>query len=192
MQAAASPWTSLEIVKLAISTLTPVLVVVIGFLISRRQKLLDSLQWKNQKLTEKRIEVFERLAPLLNDVFCYFTRVGSWKEMEPPEIVGKKREMDRIVHVNKPLFSPAFFVRYESFIDTCYSMYTGRGRNAELRTSYIEHERSFGGPWQLEWYDCFAQDDLSDPTEVQSQYELLMSAFSVELGIQSADGQPAS
>jgi hypothetical protein len=187
MQAATSHWNSLEVVKLFISTLTPLLVVIIGFLISRRLKRLDSLQWKNQKVTEKRIAVFEQLAPLLNDVFCYFMRVGGWKEMEPPGVVSKKRAMDRIVHVNRPLFSPAFFVSYQSFIDTCYSVYTGPGRDAELRTSYVEHEQRFGDSWKLEWNNCFAQRDLSDPNQVESQYQLLMSSFSAEIGIGAGD-----
>src|SRR5438552_4634826 len=101
-------WNSLEIVKLLVSGLTPIVVLIIGIWISRSLKRLEFLQWTNQKITEKRIAVFEELAPLLNDLLCYFTFVGCWKDLSPPELVKRKRLMDRIVNVNAPLFSKEF------------------------------------------------------------------------------------
>ncbi|HEY0348815.1 MAG TPA: hypothetical protein VGC60_11755 [Pyrinomonadaceae bacterium] len=70
-------WNSLEIVKLLVSGLTPIVVLIIGIWISRSLKRLEFLQWTNQKITEKRIAVFEELAPLLNDLLCYFTVLMS-------------------------------------------------------------------------------------------------------------------
>src|SRR6266851_310090 len=101
-------WNSLEVAKLGVSTLTSVVVVLIGLVISRRLKRLEYLQWTNQKVTEKRIAVFDELAPQLNDLYCYFTFLGGWKDLTPVEVVGRKRKMDRMVYVNAPLFSKEF------------------------------------------------------------------------------------
>ena len=179
-----SLWNSLEIAKLIISALTPVMVVLIGLWISRSLKRLEYLQWTNQKITEKRIAVFEELAPLLNDLLCYFTFVGCWKELSPPEVVERKRKMDRIVHVNAPLFSEEFVTRYNDFINDCYRTYSGWGRDAQLRTLSDRRRKAAGDSWNTQW-DVYFTDkhSCSSPQEVKSQYQLLMSCFSKELGV---------
>lgn len=214
MQIPTSPWNSLEIVKVAVSTLTPLAVLIIGVWITRRQKQLDALrekqhllqqrqldflQWTNQKVIEKRIAVFGELAPLLNDVYCFFMFVGGWKALKPPDVVAKKRQMDRIVHVNRPLFSNTFFDTYQAFIDACYLPYIAFGQDAQLRTSVVKHQEPYGDSWQIEWNDCFVceskpawhifagESDVTDQVEVESAYQSLMSTFSVELGISSVE-----
>src|SRR5258708_428295 len=133
MNSPPSVWTSLEVAKLIVSALTPFLLIIIGLWINRHLKSLDYLQWTNQKVTEKRIAVFEELAPKLNDLLCYFTFIGCWKELNPPDVIGRKRDMDRIVHVNAPLFSREFVKNYDAFISSCYKTYTGWGRDAKLK-----------------------------------------------------------
>lgn len=128
MNQSASLWNSLEIAKLIVSTLTPLIVLLFGLWISRSLKRLEHLQWTNQKITEKRIAVFEELAPLLNDLLCYFTFVGCWKDLTPIEAVKLKRKLDRIVHVHAPLFSKEFLNKYNDFINACYGTYSGWGK----------------------------------------------------------------
>jgi hypothetical protein len=177
-------WNSLEVAKLLVSALTPLLLIIIGLWINRSLKRLDYLQWTNQKVTEKRIEVFEQLAPLLNDLLCYFTFVGCWKDLNAREVVERKREMDRIVHINAPLFSKEFGQRYHDFIEACYSTYMGWGKDAQLRTLSERRKEAAGTGWKSEWDDCFAdEEDCSDPDVVRSKYMLLMSCFSEELGV---------
>ena len=177
-------WNTLEVAKLIVSALTPLLVVVIGLWIHRSLKRLEYLQWTNQKVTEKRITVFEELAPLLNDILCYFTFVGCWKDLSAPEVVERKRRMDRIVHVNAPLFSREFGHRYHNFIEACYSTYEGWGKDAKLRTLSERRRAAAGSAWKAEWDSCFAdKNNCSDPKIVRSKYESLMSCFSDELGV---------
>jgi hypothetical protein len=186
-------WNSLEIVKLLVSGLTPIVVLIIGIWISRSLKRLEFLQWTNQKITEKRIAVFEELAPLLNDLLCYFTFVGCWKDLSPPEVVKRKRLMDRIVNVNAPLFSKEFINAYNDFINLCYATYSGWGKDAKLRTAWQRRKEAAGGSWETTWSDCFAnQPDCSDPKAVRSSYATLMSCFSRELGVGlMADHEPS-
>lgn len=141
MNQSAPLWNSLEIAKLIISTLTPIIVLVLGLWISRSLKRLENLQWTNQKITEKRITAFEELVPLLNDLLCYFTFVGCWKDLTPPEVVKLKRRMDRIVHVNALLFSKEFLSKYNDFINAGYGTYSGWGQDARLRTFWARRKR---------------------------------------------------
>ncbi len=177
-------WNTLEIAKLTVSALTPLLVVAIGLWIGRRLKGLEYLQWTNQKVTEKRIAVFDELAPLLNDLYCYFTFLGCWKDLNPVEVVGRKRKMDRIVHVNAPLFSKEFVDRYNEFIGTCYETYTGWGQDAKLRTRWERRKESTGDSWKKDWEGYFSDlNNRSDPKFVKDKYASLMSCFSTELGV---------
>jgi hypothetical protein len=177
-------WNTLEIAKLLVSALTPVLVIAIGLLLNRSLKRLEYLQWTNQKVTERRMAVFDQLAPLLNDLLCYFTFVGCWKDLTAPDVIERKRRMDRIVHVNAPLFSKEFSNRYLDFIGECYGTYSGWGKDAKLRTLTKRRREAFGSTWKVEWDECFAnENNCSDPKMVRSKYESLMSCFALELGV---------
>ncbi len=177
-------WNGLEIAKLVVAAIPPVIVLIIGIWISRSLKRLEHLQWTNQKITEKRIAIFEELAPLLNDLLCYFTFVGCWKDLTPPVVVQRKRLMDRIVHVNAPLFSKEFVQIYNDFINACYGTYSGWGQDAKLRTLSERRKAASGESWDSGWDACFAEKhNCADPKVVKSAYVLLMSRFSEELGV---------
>jgi hypothetical protein len=179
----ASDWNSLEIVKLVVSILTPVLVLAIGLGINRSLKRLEHRQWTSHKVIEKRLSIFDELAPSLNDLLCYFTFVGRWKDLTPVEVIKIKRRIDRIVHVNAWLFSSDFKNKYDIFIGYCYETYTGWGQDARLRTTSSRHRLSVGEGWDPKWDDCFSKDVEADPETVRSAYRALMTQFSLELGI---------
>jgi hypothetical protein len=88
-----NPWTSLEVVKIISSSLTPLVVAGVGIYIYRLSKRFEHLQWRNQKLVEKRLSIYDDIAPLLNDNLCYFTYVGTWKTKTPPEVIASKRKL---------------------------------------------------------------------------------------------------
>src|SRR4051812_5961528 len=102
-------WNSLEIAKLIVAAITPIALACIGVYIHRLTKRFEHAQWRNQKLIEKRLAIYDDLAPLLNDNFCYFTYVGNWKERKPVEIIASKRNIDKKIHLAAPLFSAGFF-----------------------------------------------------------------------------------
>jgi hypothetical protein len=81
--------------KLFVSLLTPIAVVAIGYFLNARLRSIEERRWLNQKVIEKRLALFESMAPKLNDLLCYFTYVGHWKELQPPRIIGLKREPDK-------------------------------------------------------------------------------------------------
>lgn len=75
----------LEIVKVGISAITPILVAGIGWLLAGRLKNIEQLQWGNRKLTEKRIQIYEKVSPLLNRLYCYFIYIGDWQAHSPKD-----------------------------------------------------------------------------------------------------------
>ena len=74
----ASVWNSLECVKLAVSVLTPVMVLIVGLWVKGLAQKLEDMQWANRTLVEWRIKVYDEVAPKLNDLLCYFTFLGNW------------------------------------------------------------------------------------------------------------------
>jgi hypothetical protein len=98
------PWNSLEIAKLAVSVLTPLIVLCIGIWVNRLIQRMQSLKWANQKIIEKRIAVYDELVPLLNDIYCYYEFVGNWKELTPIQILELKRKLDKKVYIYAPCF----------------------------------------------------------------------------------------
>ena len=131
-----SPWNSLEIAKLIASSATPLLILCLGVVIQQAVRRIEAVQWANRRIVEKRLEVYDTLAPLLNDLLCYFSYVGNWKELTPPQVVAAKRALDKRVHLAAPLFSPGFLGLYNEFIHLCFSTYNGMGEDAKLRTRF--------------------------------------------------------
>lgn len=63
------PWNSLEIFKLIISGATFIIVFFLGLWIRRFTKQIEHAQWSNQKVIEWRLEVYDVIVPLANDLF---------------------------------------------------------------------------------------------------------------------------
>lgn len=177
-------WNTLELAKLLVSALTPLAVLVFGFWVNRRLKRFEHLQWGNQKVIEKRLAIWDQVAPLLNDLLCYFTYVGAWKEGMPTEMVKLKRQFDRIMHVNASLFPEDVLTKYNDFMGACFSTYGGWGRDAALRTQTLRRKQVAGDAWKPEWDVCFTpKEDCLDPSEIQTKYRVLVVTLASELGI---------
>lgn len=175
-------WTSLEVAKLLISALTPIIVVVLGIWVARMTRRLEQVQWTGRKIIERRIDVYDEIAPMLNDLVVYFTFVGHWKELSPQQVIDSKRLLDRRVHVSAPLFSDHFLSAYFSFIDICFKTYQGWGTNARLRMDPKRHKEAAGSSWISAWNNVFCEEsDRTDPQQVRSAYQTLIKAFAEEL-----------
>jgi len=93
----------IEIIKLIVSATTSIVIVIIGLSINKRLKVFEHKQWKNQKLIEKRLEIYSELAPMYNDLLCYYIFVGNWKELSPDNIIKHKRIIDKKINLATPL-----------------------------------------------------------------------------------------
>jgi hypothetical protein len=177
-----SPWNSLEIAKLTAGLLTPAALAFFGVYIHRLTKRFEDLQWRSQKLIETRLKIYDELAPQLNDLLCYFTYVGCWKDLNPPEVIALKRTIDKKVFLAAPLFSESFFSACMEFQNLCFETYSGWGRDALLRAQFERREKARPNEWKAEWKECFS-DSASDPKAIRAAYKEIMEAFAVDIGV---------
>lgn len=196
---AESGWSSLEAAKLAVSAVTPIAVLFLTVAVNKLAKraeaarekqarVLEEAQWANRRTVELLIELHNRMAPLLNDILCFFTWVGDFRSIDPPTALRKKRELDKIYFANRHLFENEFRERYSAFIALCFSHWGRAGEDAMLRTS-AETLRLERGPhykWDANWSGLFA-DEPEEPRELaadqRSGYEATMDAFAAQLGL---------
>ncbi len=147
----AGHWTSLEIVKLLSGLMTPVALAVGGIHINRITKRFEYAQWKGQKLVEKRLAIYDDMAPMFNDLFCYFTFVGGWRDFSPPSIVAFKRALDKKIYLAAPPFTDEFFAACREFQGLCFKTFNAPGKDARLRTHLLERQAAWVGDWKSEW-----------------------------------------
>jgi hypothetical protein len=181
-------WNSLEVAKLVVGALTPVFVAAVGFWLNRRLKALEQAQWAHQKVVERRIHAYDQLAKPLNDLFCFFCYVGSWKEMNPPDVVKLKRQLDQTAHISAPLFDEEFLERYNALIDKCFDVFRGWGDDAQLRTLTYRRVEAAGEDWQADWNACFVgQHKATEPSDVKAAYAELMAYLGRAMGAVDVD-----
>jgi hypothetical protein len=112
-------WNSLEIVQLAIGIMTPLAVALLGIIVTRAANkaearaadlatAYEASQWANRRAVERLIELHKEMAPLLNDLMCFFRMIGHFREIDPPGALARKRQVNRIFYANEHLFSAEF------------------------------------------------------------------------------------
>ena len=176
-------WNTLEVAKLLVAFLTPCLLAGMGIYIHRVTKRFEDSQWRSQKLVEKRLEIYSDLAPYFNDLLCYFTFIGGWKELDPPSVISLKRVLDKKIHLAAPLFSDEFLSCCMQFQSLCFETYNGIGFDARLRTLSVPREAALGDKWSSNWSSLFANNGTTDPAEIRKAYKDVMDCFSREIGI---------
>ncbi|MET0279673.1 MAG: hypothetical protein ABW278_00925 [Steroidobacteraceae bacterium] len=154
--------------------LGPAVAAIFGIWILRITKKLESAQWKSQKLVEKRIEVWDRLGPPVNDIYCYCLRVGTWKAHSPHAIVAKKRRADKLAYLSRPYFSDEFFADYTAFMDSCFQTFQDHGTDARIRTEAWEHQ-NVHADWTSDWTDLISEEPFDAP-RIASAYKTLLAA----------------
>jgi len=194
-----SAWNSLEIAKLVVSILTPLSVALLGIVVARNGKRadesaakaareLESAQWANRRAVERLIELHKEMAPLLNDLMCFFRLIGHFREITPPEAIARKRTLDRIFFANEYLFDMQFRRSYRAFMMKCFAEWQTAGHDAKMlaSASRMRNERGPSTRWEEDWDRLFKYDAL-DSREVrhaqQAAYNDAMSSFAAQLGL---------
>jgi hypothetical protein len=178
----AGSWNWLEVARLSAGLLTPVAVGFLGVYLNRVSKRFEMRQWQSQKLTEKRLAIYDELAPTFNDLLCFFTYVGSWRDINPPVVVSWKRVIDKKVNLASPLFSPEFHAACNALIAACYKTFNAWGQDPKLKTQF-SRRKEHRAEWNAEWEDCFAPNDAIDPRAVQDAYRNVMQIFARDIGV---------
>lgn len=171
-------WT--DHVKFGVDVAMPIITLVFGILILRLTKKLERSQWRSQKVIEKRIAEWDKIRIEFNKIFCYCTRVGGWKDLNPTDAIELKRKADEKMHLARPYFSKGFFDSYLHFIKTCFAQYQGHGVDAKIRSPIWEHKNAHKGEWNDEWDELFF-DEVSTEKELWEAYESMLAKVAEEL-----------
>jgi hypothetical protein len=185
-------WTHLEIVKLVMSALIPIAVIGVGYIVSRATSRLESVQWANHTVIQRRLDIFQQVAPKLNRLLCFAVFVGSWKEITPADAIRLKREIDEIMYVDRVLFSPELFDAYLIFARTVFELYARTDDDAPLRvaiSSPLGNRRNLGW-WDESMEREFSISDIPSFDEVQAAHDALGERFRRDLYITRQELSP--
>ncbi|MGQ3054566.1 MAG: hypothetical protein ACT6S0_22510 [Roseateles sp.] len=181
-------WPTLEVAKLVVGVLTPLSVALLGWLFSRQLKRLDLSNWTNQKLIEKRLVIYDDIAPKLNLLLCFFTWVGYWKTVSPADAIRAKRELDKTLNIYRHVFDAEVYEAYQDYIHILFETYTDIGHDARLRALIRspdgDRRTDAAYAWIDAWDACFAEPgNAVDKRAVRDKYGALMAALTRSLGV---------
>lgn len=172
-----SPWTSLEIAKLAISTLTPLLVLVLGIRINNSVKA-------SERSSSLRSDIYKAVGGDLNDIYSYLAFVGGWKYLTPAQVIERKRAVDKAMYSYKPFFSQELFATYDRFMHEAFAPFGGAGEDARVRSDISTEDgnrRLFATPWLPVWEDCFTQE--CNKLEQRKAYDQFLKQLARDLKV---------
>lgn len=169
-----APWNSLEAVKLAAAFVTPLLVLILGIFINNTIKSAE-------RSTALRSEIYKRVGEDLNSIYSYLAFIGEWKDLTPPDLIAKKRAVDKAMYTYKPFFSEELFATYETFMAEAFSTFGSAGTDAKIRsdiTSADGDRRVHGKAWQENWESRFTKGDR---TAQKKAYERFLNQLARDL-----------
>jgi len=129
-----SIWDSLKIVVIILAVLGPVIIAILAIRFRRIRKRLISQHQINQGLTRKRMETYDRIGPKLNDLLCFFTYTGNWKELTPEQVMSLKRELDKDIKTSIPLYSEDLLKKYDAFMQVCFVSFSGWEHQEKIKS----------------------------------------------------------
>jgi hypothetical protein len=176
-------WTGVQIATLAVEALTPLTVAGVGVLVARTGRRIEQVQWANQIVVTRRLDIFSQIAPGLNKLLCFGTFVGGWKEIEPREAINIKRQLDEAMYANQVLFSEELFARYLAFMRTLFAMYATADADAPICAPI---ESSLGNRRNMPWWEdsmtrLFSLRQVANRNDIRTAYEQLAEEFRAEL-----------
>ena len=156
-------WDNLKTAVIIIAVLGPVIIIFLTIRINRMKKHLISQYQSNQKLIEKRIEIFDQIGPKLNDMFSFFSYTGNWKELTPVDILRLKRELDMEINIKTALFSDELITKYTSFMTLCFVSHSGWEDEERIKSLY-ELRQLNNLEWSREWIPLFDTNNVIEAT----------------------------
>jgi hypothetical protein len=176
-------WNSLQAATLVVEALTPLTVAGLGIFIARASRRIEQVQWANQTVVSRRLDIFAQVAPGLNQLLCFATFVGGWKEIQPRQAIALKRKLDETMYASKVLFSDQLFAAYHHFMTTLFAMYASTGADAHLRAPI---DSQWGDRRNLPWWEdsmtsLFSPHSIVSTDDAQAAYEQLAQRFRADL-----------
>jgi hypothetical protein len=178
----ADSWNSVQVVTLIVDAATPVTVAVLGVIFARASRKIEQVQWANQTVVTRRLDIYDKLAPGLNQLLCFATFVGGWKEIPPQKATEIKRGLDETMYANKVLFSDEVFKAYHLFMSVLFDMFGTTGADAKARAPI---ESKWGSRRDLRWWNdsmsALFTDEAVSLEEIQAAHDALGEQFRTDL-----------
>jgi hypothetical protein len=179
----ADTWTSVQVATLAVAALTPLTVAGLGLFVAQASRRLEQVQWANQTVVTRRLDVFSQLAPGLNQLLCFATFVGGWKDIQPSQAIAVKRKLDETMYANRVLFSEQLFTAYHRFMALLFAMYASTNADALLRAPV---ESVWGNRRTMSWWNEESMAGLFTTTassidDIQAAHDELAERFRADL-----------
>lgn len=152
------------------SVATPLVVATVAYLFQRRQKIAEAA------MTE-RIKRIGLISPLLNTIYSYRQRVGSYLDMSPEEVLRAKREADREFWTFEYLWTPEFKAAYQAFMEESFEMNRGEGNKAGIRAESSHYPIKSNTP---NWV-AFTEETVDKPRNAL-RYEKFQAITARDLG----------
>jgi hypothetical protein len=125
--------------NLILSFVTPILVVIVGYIVQRTLTDQARQQQLRDRLVEKRRDIYEKIAEDLNKIYCYISDVGGFNQENLDSIIAAKWKADRLMLVYKAIWPEDTLKAYLEFIDSVFKHYSGGvGKSAKIRTKRDE------------------------------------------------------
>jgi hypothetical protein len=173
-------WNSLEVVKLLISSLTPILVIVLGYYVSEIELGQSSLNAARERratlLNAERIKSYDAIKDDLNRIDCFITNVGTWKAETPFTVIGYKRDADRVMYEDQGIWSEQTFAAYNAYMDAAFATFQGPGKDARIRTDWGEKEALLN--WKKEWNSQLTGQEADN---YKSAYDAMYKSFNRDI-----------
>ena len=175
-------WNSLKIPIMIIATLAPIIIAFLVIRYNRIIKRLDRKHQTNQRIVEKRIEIYDRIGPKLNDIFCFYCYNGNWKEITPIDIVRLKKELDKDINVNTPILSNDISGKYIDFMRLCFVSFSGWEHKEKIKSLY-EIRQEHNVEWNDDWIQFFDTNNVIEGIKMKESYNELIEYFKKDLSL---------
>lgn len=173
-------WDSLKILITAIAIIAPLVLVFLLMRIRRMKENMAGQHQTNQKLLEKRVEVYEQMGPRLNDLLCFFSYTGNWQELTPMNIMDIKRELDKYMSSHTALLSDELIAGYNGFMQVCFVAFSGWEQEEKIKSQYVLRQEQ-QPKWDDSWIPFFDTKNVLEGTVVKARYDELMTCFKKDL-----------
>jgi len=170
-------WNSLEVAKLIVAIATPVAVVTAGFVLNENLARQNDVRRSEEILLARRLDVYDKVAPNLDSIYCYVTDSGRWQEETPLSVLECKRATDDMMHRNQAMWSAGTIAAYQAYMNAAFDSPQGGGKAISIRTD--TDRKSHFQNWEESWRDLFAAKD----PDHQKKYDALMDRFSRDLNL---------
>jgi hypothetical protein len=175
-------WNSLKVPITIIAALAPMIIVFLVIRYNRIIKRLKKKQETNQKTIEKRIEVYDRIGPKLNDLVSFYSYTGNWKEITPMDIMRLKKELDKDINIYASLFSSDLNQKYSDFMYVCFVSFSGWEHEEKIKSLYkLRQEHNV--EWKDDWIEFFDTNNVVDAIMMKERYNKLTEYFIKELNL---------